>query len=284
MADLTAKLKVPKPTSMQDHKTVTLGGALDIFDAALGGFPEVSLASLSGNVDLTTDQARNAVLILKDAPGGAVTVRIPDDTGALASIIFVNKCTGANARVTIKSQGANTGNVAGVTLGAGKTRIIRQDEESAYPVTPEHQTGASVAQATHVWKSANQSIGSGAFAPVSFDTVVRNDGGLWSAGQPTRLTCPEAGWYEFGGGVEWAANATGRRLLGVRKNAATHLRIVSENSNSGTYETRMVVGVTDYFAAGDYVELTLYHDVGISLNAISQDYSLHFVGQLLPRL
>jgi hypothetical protein len=38
MSDLTSNLKAPKPTAMQDHKTVTLGQGLDALDAPFKGF------------------------------------------------------------------------------------------------------------------------------------------------------------------------------------------------------------------------------------------------------
>lgn len=113
-------------------------------DRMTGGYTEVSLAGLSGNVPLSPTQATYPVIRLTGNPAAAVTLQIPATTGALAVIHFVNAAGGSSSSVTIKSSGANAGNAGGVTLDTGMSQSVRHDGESAYATT------APVAPATGV--------------------------------------------------------------------------------------------------------------------------------------
>jgi hypothetical protein len=136
----TTFLQEPEPLDREQSIEAYLKPRLQSLDRAVAGYTSVSLQGLTGNVDLTPTQAKHRIVKLTGAPAGAVSLRVPYATGANADIIFVNTCTGSGSTVTLKSTGANAGNGPGVSLAAGKTRHVRHDGESVYPVAPEQAT------------------------------------------------------------------------------------------------------------------------------------------------
>ncbi len=90
-----------------------------------------------------------------------------------------------------------------------------------------------------------------------------NELSAWSSG--TRYTAQIPGWYEVHGGVSFAQNATGRRMVRIDKNAG----LVPGGSSAqvavsgGTMKTNVSVFVS--MNVGDYVEVYAYQDSGGSL-------------------
>lgn len=128
----TQFLKLPKALDREALLENFVNERLGELDAAAAGYTDVSLAGLSGNVDLTPTQARHRRIRLTGNPSAAVTLRIPHATGANCDIIFANACGGSFSTVTVKSTGANAGNPAGVSLTTGRSRIVAHNGESAY--------------------------------------------------------------------------------------------------------------------------------------------------------
>jgi len=128
----TTFLQEPEPLDREQSIELYVKARLQSLDRAVGGYTSVSLQGLTGTVDLTPTQAKHRRIKLTGAPSGAVTLRIPHATGAVADPTFVNACTGSNSTVTVKSTGANVGNSSGVPLVAGETRHVSHDGESAY--------------------------------------------------------------------------------------------------------------------------------------------------------
>lgn len=87
----------------------------------------------------------------------------------------------------------------------------------------------------------------------------------------SRITIPETGLYTIFASATIAANATGRRSLTVRKNAAgvagagTAVFALNTGGSTGTFGT-VVEGCKDYpLTAGDYIEMFMFQDSGGSL-------------------
>ena len=117
-----------------------------------------------------------------------------------------------------------------------------------------------------VYNSANISISSGAWAALSFDSERwDNEGAHSTASNTSRLTAQAGGLYIITGGIRWAANATGSRLLAVRLNGTTYIMRIRDNPISGAYIAQSIM--TQYeLATDDYVELMVYQDSGGALN------------------
>lgn len=117
-----------------------------------------------------------------------------------------------------------------------------------------------------VYKSGNQSIPNAAATALTFDTVAFNNGTLYAAGTPSRLTAPVAGRYVVVGKVQFSVNATGRRGADLMKNGATLLESVQFQPLSGASATAFQVFGIVSLEAGDYLELRAYQDSTAALD------------------
>jgi hypothetical protein len=122
-----------------------------------------------------------------------------------------------------------------------------------------------------VRNSASQLIASSTsvYTAVTFDTEVFDIGSFWDIGNPTRLTAPLDGIYLFGGGVVWAANATGIRELGYRLNGTTILNTYDQSTDAVSGATNTPWMSSEYqwrLGVGDYVELVVRQESGGNLN------------------
>jgi hypothetical protein len=68
--------------------------------------------------------------------------------------------------------------------------------------------GGGTALAAAVRRSTSLSVATATNTYPTYDTVIRDDGGMWNAGSPTLLTTPLAGWYLAVGDLAWDGAAT----------------------------------------------------------------------------
>jgi hypothetical protein len=132
-----------------------------------------------------------------------------------------------------------------------------------------------------VYKAADQTITTGIQTAVNCDSE-RFDSDAFhdTVTNNTRITIPTSfgGYYLIGGGVSWAANATGYRYVGVRVNG-TDIIDLDRNpaGNSGTQTTELEVCTLYQFAAADYAEMIVAQNSGGNLNvSASTFYSPEF--------
>jgi len=76
-----------------------------------------------------------------------------------------------------------------------------------------------------------------------------------------RLTAPTAGKYRISGAVAFDVNATGSRILKLRKNGTT-VYDADEKPASASFFPYTRIATTVALAAGDYVELVVYQTSG----------------------
>lgn len=81
-----------------------------------------------------------------------------------------------------------------------------------------------------------------------------------------RLTCRVAGSYLIGGSIEFAANATGFRAVGIRLNGSTSIAESGHNAPIATFPLRVSLSSAYRLAVGDYVDMAVYQNSGGSLN------------------
>lgn len=121
-------------------------------------------------------------------------------------------------------------------------------------------------------QGVTQTLVTSTATPITFTTEEVDDdvdgvGGHDNAINPSRYTARYAGWYQVGGVVAYAANATGRRacwwrVTGADINAsATAIPAAAANATEAVAETRQV-----FLNVGDYVELIGYHERGANLD------------------
>lgn len=135
-----------------------------------------------------------------------------------------------------------------------------------------------------VYRSTNQSIPTGVWTAISFDTVRWDTSPevtrkIWMVANPTRLTCRRAGpAYQISGTIEWDLNATGERAVGIRLNGATYLARELEMATVGNYANEMAISTLYELAVGDFVELMVFQTRGVALNIVSSgNYSPEFM-------
>lgn len=141
--------------------------------------------------------------------------------------------------------------------------------------------------ACRVTSTATTSIGSGvwttlAFAAESFDTDTMHDTVTLNG----RITIKTAGLYIIRANSGFAANATGVRGIGVRKNGSggtgpSYGGDIRLNAGAGD-AVYLTVAVIDKLAVNDYLEVITYQNsgVGLALNASdgNQSFSAVWVG------
>src|SRR5579863_7816591 len=102
----------------------------------------------------------------------------------------------------------------------------------------------------------------------SFAGPVRDDGGFFNIGTPTRLTVPVGGdgWYVVSVAVRWSANNSGVRvlILDVSGTDLTYDYYISGAAGSDPGQTSSLAW---YLAAGDFVGLSLFQSSGSTLTA-----------------
>lgn len=99
------------------------------------------------------------------------------------------------------------------------------------------------------------------------DTVTNN----------SRLTCKTAGKYIITGNVEFAANATGFRIVQIYLNGATTIAYQIELNPTAGGLIEMTISTLYSLALNDFVELRVYQNSGGNLNVTSAaNYSPEF--------
>ena len=113
-----------------------------------------------------------------------------------------------------------------------------------------------------------QSITTATLEALDFSALrTGSDPAMFNILAPTRLTAPSTGWYQVSGSVRWIANEIGFRTLAIRQNGLTN--IVEETVAAITGEgvaTTQSLSTLWYLLAGEYVELTVFQDSGVSLD------------------
>ena len=121
-----------------------------------------------------------------------------------------------------------------------------------------------------LYKSANQSLTSGAGTNATFDTELFDTDAFHSTSSNTdRITIPsgKAGYYLLTGRANFAASATGIRIGMIRKNAgATQLARHTMNNVSAAADAVLTVNTVVNLSVLDYVVFECYQDGTGALN------------------
>lgn len=122
--------------------------------------------------------------------------------------------------------------------------------------------------ATKVYNTAVQAIPNGVSTVVAFDAEIFDTDGMHdTVTNNSRITIKTPGLYSITAASDWAVNATGIRMLEIRKNGAGLPQEFAHQStpSSSTY-ARQTMAVTLMLAAGDYIDLSVYQTSGSPLN------------------
>lgn len=123
-----------------------------------------------------------------------------------------------------------------------------------------------------VQRSTNQNIPDSTATPISFDTILINNGACFDISFPTRLTAPVTGVYLVGGTITWAAAAlTAARLSTLLKNGNASPEFgIDTASGTGAVDNNKLSELLP-MNAGDYFEMVAYQNSGGALNVLTDD-------------
>lgn len=133
------------------------------------------------------------------------------------------------------------------------------------PLTP--ASSRPVAAGAKLRNSVVQSIANATETNLSFDTVLYDTDGFYSAAAPTRLTIPvgKDGRYLAGTSLEFASNAVGRRLYILYLNGTEPIA-VSQTSAVSAGDSEGCLTAVWNAAAGDFITSRVLQSSGAALN------------------
>jgi len=115
-----------------------------------------------------------------------------------------------------------------------------------------------------VYRSTNQTITTSTYTNMDFDVQEFDQGGLWKAGAPSRLTVPYAGIWFVSAHISFN-NATGSTRRGNLKVSGTDAFDVGiGTADNGS--TDVMVATPLRLVAGDYVTFQAWHNKGSDLD------------------
>jgi hypothetical protein len=166
-------------------------------------------------------------------------------------------------------QGPATGPAGGDLAGSFPNPSIRGGA-----VTPA-KTGSF--PGARVTSSPSQTVGNGAYVPLTLENPTFNVGGVFSSTTPTKLTAPIAGVYVITGNLEWASGGAGYRQLEIdtseQGRVATNLIPVA--APQFTYNS---VSTVVKLAAGETVDLVADQSSGASLSTNGGWFAMSWIG------
>jgi hypothetical protein len=166
-----------------------------------------------------------------------------------------------------------------ISIGTAANNIVQLDGSGLLPavdgsaltnLTLPAGVGSSPGfKGAKVTVSAGQTITTATNTAVSFDVTTYDTNTYWSAGQPTRLTVSETGYYLLQGFVGFAAFNGNRAITGkiyVNGAAATPEITDGDRLSENTGVAWGNPQGMQLLNAGDYIELMAYQDSGGNLN------------------
>lgn len=222
---------------------------------ALSGQVSYALASTTGRA--TAYFRKNGTMITtgESTPNANVTTVTIEDVVDLVAGDYIEL-------VVWHTNGAAV-NLRGEDSAVGSTYMTMMALETVPQAMPlgkavgtklTHNIAMSIADTTNTILNFNTEL----WDSDGFHDTVTNNG---------RITIPagKAGRYEFKASLEWAANATGRRMISIRKNGAVWLNFNQMNP-SATGSTVMEVTAEDEAQVNDYYEVLVSQTSGAALN------------------
>jgi hypothetical protein len=118
------------------------------------------------------------------------------------------------------------------------------------------------------YHNTTQSVNSGTSTALNLNSEDSDANGMHdTVTNNTRVTVGVTGSYKAHGRALFATNATGQRIIFIRKNGTTEMAKVIVAKNDGTNATAIEVHMaTEALTAGDYLELIAFQDSGAAIN------------------
>lgn len=112
--------------------------------------------------------------------------------------------------------------------------------------------------------SGDPSISAGTtYGALSWNAANYDTHGMFSGGNPTRITFKVAGYYRVGGTCRYGASFSSNVGLKYRKGGSTDI-IAEQLSPKGNFNVFIQAGKEEYFNEGDYIEALIFQNSGSS--------------------
>jgi hypothetical protein len=134
--------------------------------------------------------------------------------------------------------------------------------------------GNLIGKLCRVSRATNQTgVVTSTLTKITFDAVRYGLTSWWSAGAPTRITVPTAGYYIVGASCEFDASATGARYADIFKNNTTILAELAGGGANTAADTPSLVGEAPVLlAANDYIEARVYQNSGANRTLLTEPW------------
>lgn len=140
--------------------------------------------------------------------------------------------------------------------------------EEAFYVNDKRQERdlSGVGSGVRVYNNADLAIVTATLTALTFNSERHDDESYHSTAANTdRITFPVAGTYAFGFNVYWDVGAVGYRQVIVQKNATFNLIFIHGLPIAAGVAKGMNGASVAKFAAGDYIQVIVYHTQGANL-------------------
>jgi len=107
---------------------------------------------------------------------------------------------------------------------------------------------------TKIRRTSAWSFSTGVAQTLSWSDAPIDEIGCWDAGDPTKITFPEDGWYRVTANLTWAVNATGTRTVTFRQPAAPFY-VGGAHPGWLSYAGAIPLSQVFYAEAGQYTDL-----------------------------
>ena len=116
------------------------------------------------------------------------------------------------------------------------------------------------------YRSTAQTIANNTLTALSMDGQLYDTDGMFTPTDTKIYAKRFSGYYFINGACSFVANATGERLVGIKKNAAVYLAVHQCAPNPSDAVTVLNVSTVEYFAVNEYIELFVRQQSGGNLD------------------
>jgi hypothetical protein len=257
-----------EPAFCTDTKEFRVGDGTTSGGNPIGGSTSVSTTTSTGNQD-NFDTSGAGILVCNNATtltlrgilagsAGKELLLIAKGAGAVYLNNEDSNSTAAN-RILTRFVTANS-----LVIASGGSARLWYDTAAARWVVVDWTSGvpSGPLNYTELQRNTDQTAATATATYASFNNEVSNVWGVFSSGNPTRLTVPtgQGGLWQFT--VRFWANEslTGQVQMGARKNGSDFLFVDDRYMSGSTMQNTLTFSVS--LAAGDYLEFYYYQASG----------------------
>lgn len=123
----------------------------------------------------------------------------------------------------------------------------------------------ALAAAAFVHRDANLAIPHATYTYIPWDVEILDTHSMYDAASPSRVTAATHGRYHIFTSIQWAGDSRGQRITQVRPSTGSGGFVRRWSGMPGGMELPMPAEGIVYLRAGQYIEVAVYQDSGVSL-------------------